>query len=309
MYDLCCLGDINIDVIVYPIDVVLHGNEQIVDSVYMTKGGIAANCACVASSLGLGTVFLSRLPSDQIGEWLSRKMKSHGVDMRVSKSTKTAGITVALTQKSGKRTFLTYRGTNTDFRIDNVDFGSIKNSRHLHFGGLWIVEQLLGEPSERILKYAKENGVQTSIDIGWDFFGWKEKRRKMIYRILPYTDIIFLNGDELKALTNTRNKKLAIKFLFDKGVKIAVVHKGARGCDIYTKDGKIDIPAFKTKPVNTTGAGDAYAAGFIYGLLNGYSLKKAGTFASATASLCISHDPGYMPTRAEVNNLVKTYQT
>ena len=106
MYDLCCLGDLNVDVIVFPVDIVLHGHEQLVDKIYMTKGGVAANCACAAASLGLKTVLLCRLPSDEVGEWLAKKVEGHGVELRTSKSAKHAGITVALTQKRGQRTFI-----------------------------------------------------------------------------------------------------------------------------------------------------------------------------------------------------------
>jgi ribokinase len=307
MWDLCCIGDINFDVIVYPFRHTPEEDEQIVDSIFLERGGSATNCACVASSLGLGTVLLCKLPSDELGQWLRNRVETHGVDVRSPKSERNAGITVALTEKSGKRSFVTYRGTNTDFTMDNIDFGAIKSSRHLHYAGFWIVERLHGEPSKKILGYAKEHKLSTSLDLGWDFYGWSKKRRKLVYDLLPHVDTIFLNKAEIRSLTATRNTRLAVNSLFKAGVSRIMLHLGKQGSKIYEKKQSVDIPSIPCEPRNTTGAGDAYAAAFIYGMLKGHNIRRAATLASACASLYISHDPGYVPTLVEVNKMVKTY--
>ena len=86
MWDLCCLGDINFDVIVYPYKHTPEEDEQIVDTIFLERGGSATNCACVASALGLGTALVCKLPPGELGDWLRRKVETHGVDIKSAKS-------------------------------------------------------------------------------------------------------------------------------------------------------------------------------------------------------------------------------
>ncbi|MEM4971831.1 MAG: PfkB family carbohydrate kinase, partial [Sulfolobales archaeon] len=190
-----------------------------------------------------------------------------------------------------------YKGSAEDLRPEEIDEDLIRESRHIHISSLRI------DTSIKALELAKKYGLTSSWDPGRVL---SKKGLSELKKILEMSDIVLLNSQEAYYMTNEKDYRKAADIIKDLGPQIVVVKLGKDGSYIKTKDFSEYIPAFQiTNPVDTTGAGDAYAAGFITSLLRGYTIRKATIYASAAAALKImrlgSHE---VPSHDEVINFI-----
>lgn len=306
--DLAAIGDLNIDIITEPIARMPKKDQQLViDKLGVYQGGSTANCAASASMLGLKTSFIGRVGDDANGRWLKDVMKGCGVKCHLTLDKKeSTGVTFAMTFKDGTRSFISYRGTNA--RLCEKDIKArFLPARHVHRAGYFHTELLMGKPTAEIFKIAREKGAQTSLDIGWDYFGWTKKRREGIFEVLKETDIFFVNGDELRMLTGVQDLKKAATTLLQHGPSIIAIHQGKKGSTIITKDKVVHTPAFKVKATNPTGAGDVYNAAFIYSQLKEWRVKKSALFANAAAALHIRREKPSYPTLNDIKRFINKY--
>jgi sugar/nucleoside kinase (ribokinase family) len=301
-FDLLCIGDINLDVITQPIEKIPRA-PQVIKEVKIVRGGSAANCAAFGARLGLKTAFMGKLSTDEFGDWLLGQMREVGVRCFVRREKASIGVTIALTRKQGGRNFITYRGTNKLLKIQDLNLRLLRRTRHLHRAGFWHTEGLFSS-NKQIFSIAREKGAQTSLDIGWDYGGWKKDRRKLVLKLLPYLDVLFLNREEALRLSQRRSIKMAKDYLLRKGVRMVCIHLGKRGSALYIKKEKFKSDAFRVAVVNPTGAGDAFNAGFIYGMLQGWNWEKTLRFANGVAALHISKLEDHLPTLQEVRRFL-----
>lgn len=298
--DVVCLGNVNVDMLVFGTGKIGDEGERRVKGIKITKGGNAANCAAICKKLGLNVSLIGRIGNDFYGNFLKNYFKELRVRTYFTIGKET-GCTIALINEN-KRFFLNTSGENENLSLKDINLNLIKKAKHFHRGGLFFSNKLYKNGNLKILKFAKENGVETSVDLGnlykWD---WIPQIRKL----LQYIDIFFLNEIELKKISGKRNAEKGANFLIENGVKIVALHRGASGTSIFTKEKAFSIPSFKVKVLNPVGAGDAYNAGFIFGLLKGYSLEKTATIACATAALHIMKEGDYLPNLKEIRNLVR----
>jgi len=135
-----------------------------------------------------------------------------------------------------------------------------------------------------ILRRARAAQLTTSLDTNWDAAGrWMQT----LEPCLPDLDILFMNEDEALHITGTSDPELGAKVVLDRGVRIAVMKLGGRGCAIYTGTDEIVCPAFDVVAKDTTGAGDSFVAGFLAARQRGASWAEAGRFANAVAALSV----------------------
>ncbi|MEM2905860.1 MAG: PfkB family carbohydrate kinase [Candidatus Bathyarchaeia archaeon] len=248
--DVVAVGDINLDIITSPI-VSLPERETsfTVDSMGLYTGGNAANFAGAAASLGMRTAFIGALGEDPISEWLRAAMTRYGVRLAVkTRRESTAGITFAVTYTDGTRQFIATHGSNLDLSYTDIDLSLAGSARHLHRSGFWYCPQLIGEPTRRLLRAAREGGVQTSLDIGWDNQGWTDERVSHVNRTLGEVDIFFVNERELQRLTREERIEEALDRVLATGVGMVALHLGERGSMVVTRGERIAAPAFKVKP-------------------------------------------------------------
>lgn len=305
MAELVCAGDINVDIITEPIDKVPKPEQQKVVGIGLFQGGEAGNCAACASSLGLETHFYGRIGNDNFGDFVSQKFLEYRLEGRLARdSGHKTGVTLAITYKNGKRSFLTDGGANEYFSVEDIDFDVVKRAKHLHRGGFWHGAKMQGGGNKKIFRFAKDNGVETSLNIGWDYFGWTKSRREMLLDTLENVDVFFLNDKEAMALTGKKNPIEAGNELAGI-VKIVALHYGEKGSIIFGDKAVIKVPAYKVKIVNPTGTGDAFNAGFIYGRINGWDLKRTALFANATAAVHLTRTGAYYPKIEQVMNQLK----
>lgn len=137
-----------------------------------------------------------------------------------------------------------------------------------------------------LLRRAKEAGLTTSVDTGWDSKGrWLMD----LGAALPHTDLLFANDAETRLLGGSDDLQTAVSTLHAKGVRDIVVKTGAKGCSIFTPDVVLDVPGFKVDAIDSTGAGDCFAGAFLAGIANGLALHECAELANAVGAMNVEH--------------------
>ncbi|MBI3854733.1 MAG: sugar kinase [Planctomycetes bacterium] len=295
------IGDLNADVILtglsgHP----RYGREVLVSGCTMTLGGSGAIFACGMARLGRDVRFLGKVGADGTGDFVVGLMRQRGVDVwGVKRDRKRGtGIAVAFTE-TGDRALVSYLGTVATTTPRDVAPGNLRRHGHLHLTSPFL--QLgLRDHFVPLLKKAKLAGLTTSMDPGWD-----PRERWDLDAIYPWLDVLMVNELEAKALTGVSRPASAAKALSEK-VVLAVVKAGPKGAFAATKNADWSASSYEVDPVDTTGAGDSFDAGFIDGWLQGHRVQEVLAYACACGALSTAKPGGYdgQPTRAEALRLV-----
>ncbi len=262
-----------------------------------TKGiaGAEANVAIGLARLGHNCGYISKVGNEEFGKYILRELKSDGVD--VSRVTYDSNLQTGLLFKEmlegGDPRIYYYRKNSaaTSMTFEELDKDYIKQCKILHLTGITLaISESCRDMVKKLVKFAKENNILVSFDPNIRLKLWsKEVARETIKEILPYVDIIFPGISEGQILFNTSDENEIIKHCLDLGIKTVVLKVGIRGSVIATKDESVCVEAYRKLPVvDTVGAGDAFAAGFIAGLLEERSLTECGRLGAIMGALAIS---------------------
>ncbi len=300
MIDVTCIGDINVDIVTSKIgDVPPRDSQILVEDMGLSSGGCCANFSKALSRLGAEVRFIGRVGDDLFGDFVRQSME--GIDLRLSVGGKT-GITVAIAFDVDSRSFITFPGSNSELSFGDIDLDLIEG-RCLHVASFFL--QGLREKTKELIDFAHSRDMFVSFDTGWDPRGWSGEDKKIVEDVLGGVDVFFPNLAEGEAITGSGDKKTICDELLDLGTRIVALKCGKDGSFIATKDDYFFVPAFKVDAVDTTGAGDVFDAGLIYGYLEGWDLEKVGRFASAAAALSTrGRGSGNYPVRVEVEQLM-----
>ncbi|MFT4892240.1 MAG: fructokinase [Candidatus Nanohaloarchaea archaeon] len=292
--DVAVVGDVNVDAVPDPLESDLDLSKEgqhFVDNLDYRRGGQAANFAVKYSRLGKNASLHGKVGQDRWGEFLADHLKSQNVDPKLKKSENVkTGTTMVLPRENGDRTFVTYAENNAELRYSDIDTESIKESKHLARRGVWFSEHMLKSGNKKLLREAKSEGLETSIDLHWDPH-WSrnsskaDKRRRMFLKTLEHADFLMCNEDEIKQVTKKKELAGAAEKVWDYGNPTIVVHQGENGSMILGKDGKIiDKSTEKVEnPQNPTGTGDVFDASFLHSWRDGKSLEKSAEIATQEA--------------------------
>lgn len=289
MFDVTCLGILVADAVVKSVDKMPEsGKLQPVNQLTLHTGGCAANAAVDLAKIGVKTAIIGKIGKDGFGQFMYKAMSDSGVNIEglATKEGINTSSSVVLVSSTGERSFLHCIGSNADLVFEDINFEIIRNSKILFIAGTNLMPGLDGEPCSRILKKAQEMGVFTALDTAWDATGrWME----IVEPSLQYLDLFIPSFDEARLIAKKDEPEEIADVFLDKGVKLAVIKLGKDGCFIKSKEGlKYTVPTYlDIKPVDTNGAGDSFAAGFIAGLLQKWDLEKCGRFANAVGTHCI----------------------
>ena len=191
-----------------------------------------------------------------------------------------------LTRSDGERSFLHCYGTNATLCAADVDLEIVKNSRILFIGGTFLTPRFDGKDAAAILSEARKAGVLTAMDTAWDASG---KWLDTIESNLPLLDWFMPSIEEAEQMFGTRDEVRLAKIMKERGVKNVAVKMGAEGCYLEPEGEKGTWhPVFPVKPVDTTGAGDAWCAGFLSALIRGMPPAEAALWGNAVGALCIT---------------------
>lgn len=245
------------------------------------SGGSAANTVHGLAHLGINSGFIGKVGDDDLGKFFYKDMKSKKINPILFKSIKDTGKAIALISPDSERTFATYLGAAIELSKEDLDSSIFKSYQYLYLEGYLVQNK---ELIEKALRLAKNQNLKICIDLA-SYNIVEEYKQLFIDLIHEYVDIIFANSQEAESLTGEKPEKAAQ--LIGDMTEIAVVKNGAEGSLIYN-DGKItQISAKPSTPIDTTGAGDMYAAGFLFGLMNKQPLNICGNIGSLIAGRVI----------------------
>ncbi|HPF00336.1 MAG TPA: adenosine kinase [Bacteroidales bacterium] len=248
----------------------------------LASGGSAANTIHGLARLGMKTGFIGKVGKDDLGDFFEKDMVKSGIQTHLIQSATPSGLALALVSPDGERTFATYLGAACELQDIDIDADVLKNYDILHIEGYLLQNYKLISHS---IKTAKELGLKVSLDLA--SYNVVEEHRDFLNEMIDlYTDIIFANEEESKALTGLEPEESA-KYLSQR-VDIAAVKTGPGGSFVAMNGEITAVPTQKIIPVDTTGAGDLYAAGFLYALSKGKSAYECGRTGSVIASEVIT---------------------
>ncbi|HOZ47795.1 MAG TPA: carbohydrate kinase family protein [Candidatus Hydrogenedentes bacterium] len=290
--DLISLGIVCADVMVRPVDrVPERGKLGLVPNIEMHVGGLAGVTALVFSQLGGRSAFIGKLGQDGFGDYIFHAFDGAGVDVSHVRRSADHGTsaTVVLVSADGERTFLHHLGANADLGEEDVHFDFVKEGKILHWGGPSVTPKLDGEPIGRVFQRARALGVKTSMDTCFDGTNiWFPR----IEHALPHLDVVMSSIEEAQRYTGQNTPEAIADFYLSFGPEVAMIKLGQDGVYVKGRGESHRIPAHTVTPVDTTGAGDAACAGFLYGYLEGWDLEQCGRLANAVGGLTVQHMGG-----------------
>lgn len=279
--NVIALGVHVLDTLVRPVEAIPEGQGGlVVDEIKMTAAGTAGGTALVLAKLGASVRSAGAIGTDTIGDQLLSLLARDGVDtsLLVRREGVQTSASVLPIRPDGSRPALHVIGANGTYGPDDAPWDAIAAATHLHLGG---PEFMGGEAAAKILSYARDHGVTTSLDSlapgDPDLFAW-------FADALPYVDYLLPNDEQVLSWTGATELETACRGLIERGAGCVAVTAGADGAMVVTEDGAFTVPAFAIDVVDTTGCGDAFSAGFLRGHSLGLAEREAAVLGCATAA-------------------------
>ncbi len=280
--DAIGFGALNVDKIYLVNRIPKAEEETFVRDVRIFPGGSAANTIVGISRLGMKTGYIGKVGRDADGDFIVEDLRREGVDTyQVIRGEGRSGNALVFVDDAGNRAIVVDPGVNDTIAFDEIDLDYVSKFRLLHLTS--FVCKLGRDSFESQKRLVKEFEGIVSFDPGSIY---AERGLKEIESIVRRTTVFMPNEGEIKALTGLDYREGA-ELVLGMGVEVVVVKLGERGC--YVTDGRreIELPALKVNVVDTTGAGDAFNAGFLYGYLKGKDLEECGRLGNYVASMCV----------------------
>ena len=240
-------------------------------------GDSAANTMSGLARLGAKAGFLTMMGNDEMGQFFTNEMTRTGVEMLALKSNTPTGRVIAMVTPDGERTFATCLGASIELSPDDI-----KPELFDNWDIFYIEGYLVANPDmlRKAISTAKDKGLKIAIDLA-SYNVVEESRDFLLELVNNYVDIVFANEQEALALTGMEPEN-ALHYIAER-CEIAVVKIGAKGAYIQRGNEIVTIPPMKADVVDTTGAGDMWAAGFLAGLVKGENLQKCGMMGAIVA--------------------------
>jgi sugar/nucleoside kinase (ribokinase family) len=282
-----CAGNAVVDILVRPVDRIHWGGTTWVESIELGPGGNGANTSYTLARLGVPVRLLAWVGADPFGAMLRERLREAGADVsRLVVAREPTAATVGLVRSDGDRSFLHRGGASREAFPEPIafDFDSGAGYSHFHLANLFGLPRLRLHAAQT-LERARAAGLSTSIDTGWDAQGrWMAD----LEPCLPLADLLFVNESESRYLTGEEDPRSAARILLERGAAMVVTKLGARGCLVSTPEAEFFEPAFEIEAVDTTGAGDCFAGGFLAALHRGCALRETARFANGVGALVTS---------------------
>ncbi|MDQ6422311.1 5-dehydro-2-deoxygluconokinase [Paenibacillus sp. LHD-117] len=296
-------------------------NRPMEDTSTFTKyvGGSPANICIGMARLGLRTGFVGKVADDQMGRFITRYMKENGIETSGVATDRTGAVTgLAFTEikSPSECSILMYRDNAADLLLEpgEVPEKLIAGSKMLLVSGTALAESPSREAVFQAMDYARRHGAVIAFDLDYRPYTWASDAETAVYYNLAAEkcDIIIGTRDEFDRMelfdsNPGRADGITAAKWFHHRAQIVIIKHGKDGSIAYTKDGSAHQTAsYPAKVVKTFGAGDSYAAGFLYGLMQGWAIERCMAFGSAAACIVISSHScsDAMPTAVQVHDYI-----
>ena len=289
MYDVTVIGPSVIDILAAPFDPeALAKGKRDVDQIRMSFGGDALNESVVLSRMGKKVQLISKIGADEAGRSIRRHLEKEKVSTKhvIVEQGLNTSVNIALVDADGGRKFLTDpHSSQRKLGLEDVLPMLDETAPIVSFASIFISPCFSIEKTEQLFSRIKAAGKTLVSDVTRPKNGETFDDLKFLF---PYMDFFVPNDEEIFLLTGEKDPYKNVQMLVDAGVKTAVVKIGKDGCLIGTRDGILHVPAVAgVKCVDTTGAGDSFAAGLIAGLAEGRSIVDCARLGCAAASCSI----------------------
>ncbi len=291
MNEILSLGIATVDAIGKAIDQSPGPGELVFfDKLTLTTGGCAVNCSIDLARMGISNSLVVKLGSDILGDFVVRETQSYGIDnSRIIRSSDTnTSFSFAAVDSSGERRFYHTPGTNGTIADSDIDIDFIAQHKYCYVGGVMLMETLDGNPLAEVLRMIRSRGVVTVVDTVF-VTQPADKWREVIFPLLAHSDYFVPSELEARAVAGLDAPEDISQFLQDNGGHNIIVKLGKKGIYYQKEAGENGyVPAYRVDKVEgTTGAGDAWDAGFLAGMSMGRSVYDSSLLGNAVAAFCI----------------------
>lgn len=309
MIDVLCMGRSSIDLYAHQIGVPLTGVKNF--DAYV--GGCPTNVSVGTRRLGLRSALLTAVGTDQVGDFLLDFLRREGVDVdhvpRLAERRTSAVIMAIQPPDTFPLTFYRDNCADLGLTIDHVRAAPLADSRIVFVTGTGLSE----EPSRTATLFAAETaraaGVTLVVDIDYrptvwpsaDAFGMN------LRTLLSYAQLAIGTEEEVCAATGARDAFAGARRLLDAGLPALILKRGGKGAVVCRRgEDPVPVPPFEIEVLNVLGAGDAFASGFLYGHVQGWTLEEAARFGNATGAIVVTRHgcANFMPTLPEVHDFL-----
>jgi len=283
---LLCYGDLCADVIARTTALPGRGQDATLEELRILPAGSAANSAVTAARLGLPVEFAGLAADDYIADILVRDLEANGVGARhLRRVAGGSGVIISVVDAGGERTLLSYRGVNA-FGYGAVPSDCLAAGDCLHLSGYSFQTPSSRRTALAFMAVARERGALCSLDPSFLF---AREARACHLGALAGLDFIFPNEEEATLISGRDDYRDAALALRDLGIRTVVVTLGARGCFVDAAGERALVPAHEpTRVIDTTGAGDAFCAGYLAATLHGLSSQSAARVGCVAAAYVVS---------------------
>ena len=266
------------------------------------SGGSAANTICGLAALGVETAFFGKVGKDRLGEVFENDLVHNNIHPFLQYSNNETGHALALVTPDSERTFATHLGAAVELEPDDLTSDMFAGYTHFYIEGYLVQHH---ELIRRAVELAHENDMDVILDLA-SFNVVEDNLDFLHFLVAEYANVVFANADEARVYSKEKKLEDALAEIAE-DCWIAVVKTGKDGSLIQNGKQVFRVPATKVNCIDTTGAGDLYAAGFLYGMFNNLSLPLCGEIGSVLAGKVIEVIGGRIPdiTWTEIREHVK----
>ena len=266
------------------------------------SGGSAANTIFGLAAMGVETAFIGKVGRDRLGELFEKDLAYNGIRPLLQYSDNETGHALALVSPDGERTFATFLGAAIELEPGDLSSEMFKGYTHFYIEGYLVQHH---ELIRRAVELAKENDLDVILDLA-SFNVVEDNLDFLRFLVKEYADVVFANAEEARVFSNGKKPEEALADIAG-NCWIAVVKTGKEGSLVQNVDQVFKIPANEVNCIDTTGAGDLYASGFLYGMHSKLGLALCGELGSIFAGKVIEIIGARIPdaTWIEIKNLAK----
>ena len=254
------------------------------------SGGSAANTIAALASMGSKTSYIGKVKRDQLGAVFKHDIKAFGTDFKTSPAMTGASTAhcLVLVSPDAERTMCTYLGACGNLTIEDIDEDTVRASSIIYLEGYLWDPEAAKNAFRKAIKIAKEAGNKVALSLS-DSFCVDRHRSEFLYLVENDVNILFANEDEVKKLYGTDNLDEAVR-IAQQDCEIVAITCSVNGCIVTNKHSIVKVPCNKVPMVkDTTGAGDAFAAGFLHALVQGKGMEECGALGNLIAGEVITH--------------------
>lgn len=276
--DVVGFGALNVDKLYRVKRIARAGEESVITRYDETPGGSAANTIVGLARLGVNVGYIGKIANDKEGEFQLKSLKEENIDITnvIISEEGRSGTVIGFVDENGERALYVNPGVNDTLKFEEINQTYLRNTKFLH------LTSFVGKNPFKVQKNIVETLSESKLSFDPGEL-YTQKGFMALRPIIKKSYVLFLNGREQKTLTG-KDFQTGSKILLETGVQIVAVKLGEKGCYVTNGREKYLIDAYQGKVVDTTGAGDAYCAGFLYGLVmrkDLYTCARLGNFVAS----------------------------